>query len=127
MVRKSVTFFERGKAVRNSTYKLDFFLLLLSAQALRFAYRRPSFNMPALDEELRTYAQQEEELKRTASGKFVVIKGTEIVGTFDSAEAALTEGTRRFGLEPYLVRRVGEPIEQLNIPALTLGLIGAHH
>jgi hypothetical protein len=83
--------------------------------------------MPALDEELRTYAQQEEELKLTAPGKFVVIKGTEIVGTFDTLELALTEATRRFGLEPYLVRRIGEPIEQLNIPALTLGLIGAHH
>jgi hypothetical protein len=83
--------------------------------------------MPALDEELRTYAQQEEELKRTAPGKFVVIKGTEIVGTFDTLELALTEGTRRFGLEPYLVRRIGEQIEQVNVPALTLGLIGAHH
>lgn len=83
--------------------------------------------MNALQEELETYARREEELKTSASGKFVVIKGSEIVGVFDTLEFALTEGTRRFGLEPYLVRRIGEPVEQLNIPALTLGLIGAHH
>ena len=83
--------------------------------------------MNVLEEELRTYAAQEEELKRSAPGKFVVIKGTEIVGTFDTLELALTEATRRFGLAPYLVRRIGDPIQQLDIPALTLGLIGAHH
>ena len=83
--------------------------------------------MNVLEAELRTYAEQEEELKRSALGKFVVIKGTEIVGTFDTLELALTEGTRRFGLEPYLVRHIGQPIEKIQIPALTLGLIGAHH
>lgn len=83
--------------------------------------------MNALQEELETYARLEEELKKSAPGKFVVIKGSEIVGTFDTLELALTEATRRFGLEPYLVRQIGEQVEQLNIPALTLGLIGAHH
>jgi hypothetical protein len=83
--------------------------------------------MPALDQELKTYAEKEEELKRSAPGKFVIIKDSEVVGSFDTVEAALTEGTRRFGLEPYRVRQVRHPMEKINIPALALGLIGAHH
>jgi hypothetical protein len=79
-----------------------------------------------LREELDTYARREEEFKKTASGKFVVIKGAEVVGFFDDLDAALTEGTRRFGLQSYLVRKVGEPVQTLTIPALALGLIGAH-
>ena len=79
-----------------------------------------------LKEELDIYARREEEFKKTASGKFVVIKGSEIVGFSDNLDAALTEGTRRFGLESYLVRKVGEPVQTLTIPALALGLIGAH-
>jgi hypothetical protein len=82
--------------------------------------------MNELEEELKTYGEHEEELKATAFGKYVVIKGPEIVGTFDTLESALVEGTRRFGLEPYLVRKIGEPIQTITIPALTLGLIGAH-
>jgi hypothetical protein len=82
--------------------------------------------MNALQEELELYAQREDEFKKTHFGKFVVIKGPEILGFFDDLDSALTEGTRRFGLESYLVRKIGEPIETVTIPALTLGLIGAH-
>ena len=83
--------------------------------------------MIALQEELDHYARNEEDLKRSAPGKFVLIKHNEIIGTFDTQDAALTEGTRRFGLEPYLVRQIGVPTEKLQIPALVLGLINAHH
>jgi hypothetical protein len=83
--------------------------------------------MNALQEELETYARQEEDLKKSAPGKFVVIKHSEVIGTFDTLDAALTEATRRFGLEPYMVRQIGSQVETLKIPAFTLGLIGAHH
>lgn len=83
--------------------------------------------MNALQEELETYVRREEELKKSAPGKFVVIKHSEVIGTFDSLDAALAEATRRFGLEPYLVRQIGTQVEMLQIPALVLGLIGAHH
>jgi hypothetical protein len=76
--------------------------------------------MNALEEELKTYAQHEEELKKSATGKFAVIKGTEIVGVFDDLEAALTEATRLLGQEEYLIVRIGEPVQTITIPALTL-------
>ena len=83
--------------------------------------------MNALLEEIETYSRLEEELKKSAPGKFAVIKRSEMIGTFDTLEAALSEATRRFGLERYLLRQVGHPVEQIQIPALSLGLIGAHH
>jgi len=56
-------------------------------------------------------------------GKFVVIKGEEVLGFFDSLDEALSAGGARFGLSSFLVRRVGEQPETIDIPALTLGLL----
>jgi len=59
-------------------------------------------------------------------GKFVLIKGTELIGTFDNLNEALAEGARRFGLESFLARQVGQDEKEINIPALTLGLLRAN-
>ena len=58
-------------------------------------------------------------------GRFVVVKGSSLVGTFDTMEEGFAEGARRFGLDSYLVRRVQEEPEPVSIPALTLGLLNA--
>jgi hypothetical protein len=58
-------------------------------------------------------------------GRFVLIKGAELMGTFDTLDDALAEGARRFGLQPYLIRRVEEQPPQVSIPALALGLLDA--
>ena len=64
------------------------------------------------DEELRTLAAHRVELLARALGKYVVIKGREIVGCFDSAEEARREGYRNFGHVPFLVRLItDEPSE----------------
>ncbi len=39
-------------------------------------------------------------------GKFALIKGAEVVGTFDSYRDAVTAGYQRFKLEPFLVKRI---------------------
>jgi hypothetical protein len=45
-------------------------------------------------------------------GKYVLIAGDDISGTFDSYEDALTAGYDRYGLEPFLVKQINraEPI-----------------
>ncbi len=58
-------------------------------------------------------------------GKFVLIKGSELIGTYDTMDAALDEGSRRFGLASYLIRRVGEVTKDISIPALTMGILRA--
>ena len=39
-------------------------------------------------------------------GRFVVVKGDEISGPFDTYEAALEDGYERFGPVPFLVKKI---------------------
>lgn len=59
-----------------------------------------------LEHESRVFDQHIEEWRRGRLGKFVLIKGDDVVGFFDSLDKAFTVGTGRFGLEPFLVRQI---------------------
>ena len=67
----------------------------------------------ALEKELETYKNKLPELKQH-EGKFVLIKGEEVVDTFTSYEDAIKEGYKRFKLEPFLVRQI-HSIEQVQV------------
>lgn len=67
--------------------------------------------MAALERELLTYSQQLPSLLGK-QGKYVLIKGEEVVGTFDTYEDALKIGYQRFQLEPFLVKKIA-PTEQI--------------
>ena len=65
----------------------------------------------ALEKELETYKTKLPELK-SEEGKFVLIHGSEVVGTYTSYEDALNEGYSKFGLDtPFLVKQI-QVIEQ---------------
>lgn len=66
--------------------------------------------MGALEHELATYNSQLPALLKH-QGKFVLIKGTEVVDTFDTYGDALKQGYDKFGLERFLVKRI-MPTEQ---------------
>ena len=70
-------------------------------------------------------AHREEWLK-TVRGKFALIKGEECFGFYDTDLKAYEEGVQRFGSPPFLIKRVLEEDEKLNIPALEFGLLHAH-
>ncbi|HCG03263.1 MAG TPA: hypothetical protein DEV93_22335 [Chloroflexi bacterium] len=72
------------------------------------------------------YASHLAEWLVTYPGRFVLVKGDELVGAFDTMEDALREGARRFGLQAFLVRRVVSEQEEVRVPALTLGLLTAN-
>ena len=80
-----------------------------------------------LDTEREVFEQQRNELLAEHPGKFALIKGSEFVGAFNTIEEAITEGARRFGLQPFLVRQIvpAGPAD-VNIPALQLGLLSAN-
>jgi len=59
-----------------------------------------------LDTELETYAQHKEELLGRARERFVLIKGSTVVGVFDSPADALQKGYEEYGNEPFLVKQV---------------------
>ena len=66
----------------------------------------------ALEKELETYKNKLPELKQH-EGKFVLIKGEEIIDTFTSYEDAIKEGYQRFKLEPFLVKQI-QSIQQVH-------------
>jgi len=59
----------------------------------------------ALETELKTYEAQKKSLL-AQEGKFVVIHGTEILGTYASYEDALKAGYEKYKLEPFLVKKI---------------------
>jgi hypothetical protein len=62
-----------------------------------------------LDDEIRAFEARRADLERTYPNKFVVFKGSEFVGAWDTLDAAAQEAVRRFGRGPYLIRQVGAP------------------
>jgi hypothetical protein len=79
-----------------------------------------------LDQEIKYYREHLGEWLTQYPQRFVLVKGNELVGTFDTQEQALTEGVRRFGLSSFLIRRVQEHQDEIRIPALTLGLLNGN-
>ncbi len=61
-----------------------------------------------LAEELKTYQAQKADLLRQSPGKFVLIKGDQIVGLYDQEEEAYREGYQRFRRAAFLVKQVQE-------------------
>lgn len=79
-----------------------------------------------LQEERQYFDANRERLLREHRGKFALIEGSELIGTFDTDENAYAEGVERFGNQPFLIRRIEETDPTAQFPALTFGLIRAH-
>jgi len=79
----------------------------------------------ALEKELALFAKMKPDLLKTYDGKFVLIKGDDFVGAYDTAENAYAEGVKRFGREAFLVKRITEQEEVYRNQALALGLMHA--
>jgi hypothetical protein len=75
-----------------------------------------------LQKELRTYVAHKSELLRRARGKYVLIKGSRVVGTFDSELDAAHQGYERFGNVPFLVKQVVEVEVPLDFTSSLLGV-----
>ena len=78
-----------------------------------------------LSAELALFTTRLPEFLEKAEGKFVLIKGEEIVGFFDSDKAAYKVGVERFGITPFLIKQVLREDQLYDIPAYRLGLIHA--
>jgi hypothetical protein len=71
--------------------------------------------MSDLDQEIATYNRHLPELL-AQQGKFVLIKGTEMAGVFDSYEDALTAGYQCFKLHSFLVKQITPPERVTYLP-----------
>jgi len=59
-----------------------------------------------LSTEIQTYEQQRDNLLRTSEGKFVLVRGNQVVGIFDSKMDAIAAGYHQFGNVPFLVKQI---------------------
>jgi hypothetical protein len=80
----------------------------------------------ALAEELEYYREKKEELLQYHKNKFALIKGKQLVGTFDDQREAFKEGIHQLGNVPFLIRQVVEDEPIASIPVLTLGITDAN-
>jgi len=71
--------------------------------------------MNALEKELETYRQKLPGML-LEEGKFALIHGDQVAGTFDAYADALTEGYKLFKLEPFLVKQI-QAVEQVHFIA----------
>jgi hypothetical protein len=78
-----------------------------------------------LSQELAAFESRRTELEATYPFKFVVFKGADFVGAWDTLDSAAAQAVLRFGRGPYLIRQVGVPAATL--PASVLFRSAAAH
>lgn len=61
-----------------------------------------------LSKEIETYQKNKQKLLKESSGKFVLIKGEEIINVFDTSADAIKVGIDKFGNTPFLVKQILE-------------------
>ncbi|MGH9487298.1 MAG: hypothetical protein ACRD04_06875 [Terriglobales bacterium] len=81
--------------------------------------------MQTLETEINFLSQHRDDLLKQYGGKFLVIRGPEVAGAYDSITEALEAGTTAFGCENFLIRQPLESAMIINAPAYTLGILQA--
>jgi len=76
-----------------------------------------------LSTELAFFEEKRDEWLRVYLNKYVVVKGRELLGSFDTLEAAFNAGMVAYGMPPFLVKQVLPEDPVVRVPALTLGLL----
>lgn len=65
--------------------------------------------MSDISQDIAAYEEKRSELELKHMGKWVLIHSREVIGVYDSIEAAAEVAVREFGRGPYLIRQVGAP------------------
>ena len=76
-----------------------------------------------IDHEIEAYENLKSELENNSFGKWVVVFGGALVGTYKDFQDAAFDAVKQFGRGPYLIRQVGE--KEITIPASIAYSIGA--
>ena len=63
---------------------------------------------------MKIYEENKAKLIKEANGKFVLIKGKEIVNIFDTQMDAIKVGIDKFGNDPFLVKKIEEVDQKQN-------------
>ena len=57
-------------------------------------------------------------------GSYALVKGSELIGMFDTQLDAMEVAAEKFGLSAALIRRVSRDQHEISAPALMLGILG---
>ena len=78
-------------------------------------------DVSVLETELETYKKEKKRLLSEGhKGKYVLIKGKEILGIFETEEEGCNEGFRRFLAGPFLVQKIARREERIFFPFISL-------
>lgn len=75
-----------------------------------------------LETELETFASKKAELLASSNGKYALIHGTEVAGTFETEGDAISQGYQKFGNVPFLVKRIVEVEQAANFVSNLIAL-----
>lgn len=75
-----------------------------------------------LETELRYFNEHRPELLENAPGKFALVKGDALIGTFDSETEAIRHGYQTLGNVGFLVKQVTEADIPLSFTSFNLGV-----
>jgi hypothetical protein len=79
-----------------------------------------------LEEELKYFDSiRADLLAKNHEGKFALVKGANLIGTYDKPEDAYAEGVKRFGAESFLVKEVLQTDRTESVPNLFVGSLNA--
>ncbi len=76
-----------------------------------------------LSTEVAFFETHRKELVEKAPGKFALIKGDVLVGTYDSEANAYAQGVTLFGTEAFLIKEILSTDLRLQIPAYYAGVL----
>lgn len=79
----------------------------------------------ALERELAYFEARRQEWLQHHAGKFVLVVGDQLVGTYDTTARAYEAGVEAFGNVPMLIKQVTEADTPEQVPALALVLTDA--
>jgi hypothetical protein len=78
--------------------------------------------MGVLEQELDFFERHRLDLLARAPGKYALIKGTELVGTYESELEAVRAGYRQIGNAPFLIKHIAEADVPLVFTTFNLGV-----
>lgn len=82
----------------------------------------PAATTSKLQEELAFFERQRLDLLARAPGKYALIKGSEVIGIFDTEIEAARAGYRQIGNEPFLIKHIVEADVPLIFTSFNLGV-----
>ena len=76
-----------------------------------------------LTDEIAYYDAHKKQLMHEHRERYLLIKGSDLIGSYESEDEAVADGIRRFSSEPFLVRLAGEDTPVLSVPLLSIGMM----